>query len=297
MTNFIIENNILLFDRLNPLKNITRQVEDVNSEENIFGVEETETSCEQTNDSEMTLIAHRGYSEIAPENTIPAFIAAAENGFNAVECDIEWTKDGVPVILHDEKINKTARNADGSKIFFPKKCSKLTFEQLQQYDFGIWKGEEFKGTKIPSFEDLLNCCKDYDLNLYVELKDNSKFDEDKARLLVDYVKEAGLEDKITWISFNSSYLEMMSSLMPEARLGYLVKDYPNDKTMQVLESLKNSDNEVFLDIKLSKISEDYITMLQEEGFDFEAWTVNNEEELDNLNKLNCSGITTDSINK
>ena len=59
--------------------------------------------------NQVKVIAHRGYTETAPENTIPAFVAAAEKGYSTVECDIEWTKDGVPVILHDGTINTTAR--------------------------------------------------------------------------------------------------------------------------------------------------------------------------------------------
>ena len=147
-----------------------------------------------------TIIAHRGDSISAPENTIPAFIAAAENGFGTAECDIEWTKDNIPVLLHDSTINRTARQEDGSKLYWPRKCSNYTFEELQEFDFGIWKGEEFKGTKIPSFEQLLDCAKDYNLNLYVELKKTADFDEEKAKILVDLVKEAGLEENITWIS-------------------------------------------------------------------------------------------------
>lgn len=297
MTNFITGNSILSLSRYGILSDINEQMGLSEIDESIFSEKNTGAAFVQKKNSDMMFIAHRGYSEIAPENTIPAFIAAAENGFNTVECDIEWTKDGVPVILHDKTINKTARNKDGSRIIFPTKCSNLTYDELQQYDFGIWKGEEFKGTKIPSFEELLKCSSDYDLNLYIELKESSKFDEDRARILVDYVKAAGLEDKVTWISFNSDYLEMISKVMPEARLGYLEENIPDKNTIDVLKSLKNSENEVFLDVKSSKISDEFVMMLQKAGYDFEAWTVNNEDELSSLYSLNCMGITTDSINK
>ena len=169
--------------------------------------------------NQVKVIAHRGYTETAPENTIPAFVAAAEKGYSTVECDIEWTKDGVPVILHDATINRTARKENGWRLFFPRKCSDMTYDKLLEYDFGSWYSNDFKGTKIPSFDELLSCASDNDLNLYVELKETTDFNDEKAQALVDAVKNAGLEDKITWISFNEDYLKTMAKAMPEARLG------------------------------------------------------------------------------
>ncbi len=246
-------------------------------------------------DDDINVIAHRGYSSIAPENTIPAFIAAAKNGYNTVECDIEWTKDSVPVLLHDSTINRTARKSNGKKLFFPRKCSNMTYKQLLQYDFGSWKDKKYKGTKIPTFQELLDCSKDNNLNVYVELKESSGFDEKKAKILVDAVKEAGLEDKITWISFEDDYLQEIKNLMPDARLGYLTKKTPNAKTIDTLESLKTNENEVFLDVKASKMTDKASDLLDKSGFDFESWTVNDCSELDDLFSYDCKGITTDTI--
>lgn len=249
----------------------------------------------ENSDEDMKVIAHRGYSSEAPENTIPAFILAAEKGYDTVECDISWTKDSVPVLLHDNTINRTARKENGHRFFFRRKCSNYTYEQLQKLDFGSWKSEEYKGTKIPSFYEALDCIDEYNLNLYVELKENGKFDEEKAKILADAVKDAGLEDKITWISFNPDYLKMMSNLMPESRLGYLVEKEPSKKTVDVLQSLKTDSNEVFLDVKASKMTDKADTLLDEAGFDFEAWTVDDEEDLEKLYEYGCLGVTTNEL--
>lgn len=246
---------------------------------------------------EMNVAAHRGYSSIAPENTIPAIIKAAENGYDTVEVDISWTKDNVPVLLHDKTINRTARKENDKKPFFPKKCSKMTYEELLKYDFGSWFSDEFKGTKIPSFNELLECGKEYNLDLYIELKDTDDFNEERAKILAQSVKDAGLEDKITWISFNSDYLKTMRSVMPNSRLGYLSKKEVNEDTIKTLESLKNGENEVFLDIKSSKITKKGDNMLDEAGFDFEAWTIDNTEKLDTLKEYGCIGITSNSISE
>jgi len=250
---------------------------------------------EKATDDDMELIAHRGYSEIAPENTIPAFIAAANNGFDAVECDVAWTKDGVPVLLHDSTINRTARHKIGLGLFFTRECSDMNYKDLLKLDFGSWKGKEFKGTKIPTFSEFASCCSEYDLKPYVELKQSDDFSPEKAKILVDTIKEAGLEDEVTWISFNADYLKMIKELMPDARLGYLSSEKPSDETIATLKSLKTKENEIFLDVKSSVMDKASSEMLEDAGFSFEAWTVDDGEELDRLEDYDCKGITTNTL--
>lgn len=255
-----------------------------------------DSSCETVEETDgIAVIAHRGYSSEAPENTIPAIILAAENGYDTVECDINWTKDSVPVLLHDDTINRTSRTKGGWKYIFKRKCSNYTYEELQKFDFGSWKGKEYEGTKIPSFAQTLECCNEYDLNLYVEIKDSDNFDLEKAQILAETVKEAGMEDKVTWISFNPDYLKMISELMPEARLGYLTKKEPNEKTIKILEELQTENNEVFLDVKASKMTDEADKLLDDAGFDFEAWTVDDEETLEKMYSYDCQGITTNKL--
>ncbi len=244
---------------------------------------------------EFNVIAHRGYTATAPENTIPAFIEAAKKGYDKVECDIAWTKDSVPVLLHDDTINRTARYSNGWKPFFPKKSSDLTYEQLQKYDFGIWKGEEYEGTKIPTLLSFLECCKEYNLQPYIEIKQTSEFDAQKAKILADTVKQAGMEDSVTWISFNSDYLKLIGEEAQNCRLGFLTKGFSPIETIQTLQNLKTGSNDVFLDIKARAVNEGMKDVLSEAGFNFEAWTVDSPEELVNLITTNCSGVTTDFL--
>lgn len=273
-------------------------------ENTIFTDTEETTESEETNavteyaaQDEVKVVAHRGYSYQAPENTIPAFEKAAENGYDTVECDIGWTKDDVPVIIHDSTINRTARNSIGFKPIFPKWCSDMTYDKLQKYDFGSWFSSEYKGTKIPTFDELLQCGSENNLDLYVELKEGSGFDEEKAQILLQSLEGSGMEDKITWISFDESYLEIIKNLMPDARLGYLSRSSVSEDTIDTLDSLKTDGNEVFLDIKSSKIDEEGSEMLSDAGYDFEAWTVNSSDKLSDLAELNCKGITTDKLSK
>lgn len=247
------------------------------------------------NKKEFNIVAHRGDTTMAPENTIPAYIEAAKMGYSRVEADIAWTKDSIPVLLHDETINRTARYNNGFQPLLSKKCSDLTYNDLLKYDFGIWKGNEYEGTKIPTLSNFLDCCKNYNLQPYIELKQTSDFDAKKAKILVDSVKEAGIEDSVTWISFNADYLKLISDEMQNCRLGYLSKEFSPEKTMQILQNLKTESNDVFLDIKAKAVNDEMKSLLADAGFYFEAWTVDNAEELINLLTINCTGITTNFL--
>jgi glycerophosphoryl diester phosphodiesterase len=284
-------NNICLYTPLSVAVNSTKVEKSTESSFDEISTKEAQDDFS----SGMNVIAHRGYSDVAPENTIPAFIAAAEAGYTTVECDIEWTKDGVPVLLHDKNINRTARTQDGWKYLFPRKCSSYTYDELLKFDFGSWKDEKYKGTKIPTFTELLDCAKEYGLNVYVELKQNGAFDEEKAQILTQAVKEAGFEDNITWISFDANYLKMISEYMPEARLGFLSSKEVSEKTISVLQDLKTEENEVFLDVSSSKINKEADSMLDEAGFPFEIWDVNDNSRLQEFYEYECSGITTDRL--
>ena len=82
------------------------------------------------NNHPVRAVNHRGFNKVAPENTISAYRLSKENGFLFVECDVSFTSDNVPVLLHDDTINRTS-NGKG-------KVSNWTFEALRQLDFGSW---------------------------------------------------------------------------------------------------------------------------------------------------------------
>lgn len=92
------------------------------------------------------LVSHRGYNAIAPENTMSAFQKSYEYGYKYVETDVTFTADGVPVLLHDDSIDRTS-NGSG-------KIASLTYEYVRTLDFGSWKSEEYVGEKIPSLMNL-----------------------------------------------------------------------------------------------------------------------------------------------
>jgi glycerophosphoryl diester phosphodiesterase len=92
-------------------------------------------------------IGHRGSTIFAPENTLPAIEKAIELGFEYVEIDVRYTSDGVPILLHDDELDRTT---DGSG-----RVAELTLEEIQQYDAGSWFSDEFVGTRVPALEEAL----------------------------------------------------------------------------------------------------------------------------------------------
>lgn len=240
-------------------------------------------------------INHRGYSSEAPENTLPAYKKSAEVGFEFVECDVQWTSDNIPVLLHDLTINRTGRNADGSAISEEIAIRDLTYEEALQYDFGIFKGSAYSGTKIPTFREFLELCRNLALHPYIEIKD---VETEQIAILFDIVKENGLENACTWISFDVESLRTISELHPSARLGYVRIGVEGDgisrADVQNLLSLRNQYNDVFLNASTPYGADDLVSVAKTNKFPLEVWCPNTEEEIIALPSY-VSGVTSDNF--
>ena len=117
--------------------------------------------------AKINVISHRGANLVAPQNTLPAFRKSFEIGCDGVETDIHLTKDGVPVLCHNFTIDETSTGNGAIKD--------MTLEELLQFDFGSYKGEEFKDTKIPLLEDFIKLCKENNINAIISLFDIDLF--------------------------------------------------------------------------------------------------------------------------
>ena len=129
------------------------------------------------------LQAHRGVSTEFPENTIAAFQASIDQGYNIIELDTKYTKDGVCVVLHDRTLNRTARTPDGESLPEELKIADVTFEEARSLDYGIWKGEQFKGEKIPTLDETLEFIAKHDMPYKFDNVWESYTDEQKEDFL------------------------------------------------------------------------------------------------------------------
>lgn len=124
--------------------------------------------------------SHRGGVYYTPENTMPAFRDALAQGFDVIETDPTLTKDGVIVLSHDATVNRCLRHPDGSLIEEQQRIRDLTYEELMAYDAGLIKGEAFRGTKVPTLEELFSAADGTDtvicIDKYVKWYDGEKLD-------------------------------------------------------------------------------------------------------------------------
>lgn len=239
-------------------------------------------------------VARRGYHVQAPENTMPAFAAAVEAGYQFLESDVHFTKDGVAVLCHDSTINATARNADGSKIVGVKSIQFMTYEELLQYDFGIAAGEAYRGTRIPTFREWIAFCREADVTPYIELK--SRMTTEQVQTLMQFVEEAGMTDRAVWISFtwNLRMLQDVVATNPEAEVGLLSNGLANT-TVAMAKTLQTGQNRVFLDVLHTAVNRLSMQLAAQAGLEVEAYTVNDAELADALTSLGVVGITTNTL--
>ena len=161
------------------------------------------------------IIAHRGASYLAPENTLAAFRKAMEVGADGVEMDVQQTKDGGLVIHHDFIIDMHTDIA--GKIY------DMTMGELKELDFGSWKDVSFSDEKIATLQEALALCKEMEGTI-VQLEMKATIDDDPEFVprVIRAIREAEIADRLVLISFNHNLLRQAKQLMPEITVGALV---------------------------------------------------------------------------
>lgn len=241
--------------------------------------------------SSVKSINHAGYNFAAPINTLPAFEESAKQGYRYVETDIRLTKDRVPVLLHSDVINEYARNDDGSELSEEVRISDINYEEALKYDFGIFMGEKYAGTRLATFDEFIYLCKEKKLHPYIELKAETGLTFMDLQKLIDKVQESDMLDNVTWISYTTGYLDYVRNCYTKARLG-LVVDEIQEKSLLQVKALKTERNEVFLNSL--EHDADAVAICKERDIPLEAWVVDDVEEVKSLDPY-ISGITSDNL--
>lgn len=219
--------------------------------------------ADKTRNYNVISINHRGFST-APENTLLAFKQSKIHGFDYVETDVRFTSDGVAVLLHDASINRTARNADGTAISGTVNIADITYEQALTYDFGIYKGSEYAGTKIPKYEDFLALCRNISLIPCIELKAGTR---EQVYALYDLAAQYGLKNKAIWLSQTFTYLAYIRDYS-DATLVYCRSTYTPDT-----QYLKNDGNKVIAGLPSAGITAETVSACIAAGYEIWQYTV------------------------
>lgn len=164
-----------------------------------------------TTKNKLELIAHRGFIDSATQNTMQAFTSAINSGADSLECDVQISSDGIPVVFHDSTVDSLT-NGTGS-------LSALTLTQLQALKFTAVIGTIVDGTKIPTFLDVLTYCKQTGTKLYPEIKGYRT--QADIQLIIDDINNAGMENQVFIQSFRISDLQYYRNLNSVASLGFL----------------------------------------------------------------------------
>ncbi len=161
------------------------------------------------------LVAHRGLSSLAPENTLASVDLAAQYRIPWVEIDVQLSSDGVPVVIHDESF----RRYNGNK----KLVRQTSLKEIKQQDVGAWFDLQFTGEKVPTLSEMLDLCYHANLGVNIELKHFPK--EDPYRLtqnICNIVKESALpENRIIFSCFSAEIIGLCKEYLPYIRRGYI----------------------------------------------------------------------------
>ena len=210
------------------------------------------------------ILAHRGASAYAPENTLEAFRLALEMGADGFELDVHLSKDGHLVVIHDESVNRTT-NGTGE-------VRDLTLAELKALDACNGK-EAYRGAKIPTLEEVFELIKDTHHIVNVELKtDNYPYPGLEEQCL-ELVARMGLEDRVIYSSFNHFTLMKMRQLKPDAKLGMLF----GDVMVRPWEYAERLNVNYLHPMKLNIWTPDFTKDAGEAGYGVNVWTVNDEK--------------------
>ncbi|HBF31195.1 glycerophosphodiester phosphodiesterase family protein [Rhizobium sp.] len=217
------------------------------------------------------LIAHRGASAYAPENTLAAMREAKKRGARWVEIDVKLTRDGHPVIIHDDKVDRTT-NGKGL-------VAGLTLQDIRALDAGSWFDPSFAGEKVPTFEELIETVLELDLGLQVELKPTAGDDVETAdtacaALLRHWPHARG---RLFLSSFSVRSLTRAAKLMPDVPRAFAVVVPPKDPRALLAEV----DAQI-LHCTSDLVDAEALARLNESGVEFAVATINKAEDAKRL---------------
>ena len=234
---------------------------------------------------EPQIVAHRGASKDAPENTLPAFRLGWEQGADAIEGDFWLTKDGHIVCIHD---GQTKKYSETNLV-----VSDSTLAELQQLDVGAYRGQAFKGTCIPTISEVfatIPCQK----KIYIEVKCGAEI----IPALLKELQKSGLQkEQVVVISFKQQVIRELKAQAPDYK-AYWLSGFKKQKTGEItpsLDSVLSTLDEIRADGLSSStaIPNNFISPIINAGYEWHVWTVNDPKLAKKFRKLGVQSITTD----
>jgi len=232
------------------------------------------------------IIAHRGYSARAPENTIAALEAAIEAGARALEFDLHTAACGTPVLFHDPHLGRTTNGVGPLR--------RRTLQQLQALDAGSWFSEAFAGERIPSLGEALDAVAGRVDALYPEVKGYREL-EDLDRM-ARIVEDAGLTAHTTFIAMDYAVLDRIRGRLPNGEIGYIVEK--PERFDEALERAVAAGRAILdLDARIALARPETVRRARDAGLDVAVWTVDDPGDATRLWDLGVTRFTTNEVER
>lgn len=234
---------------------------------------------EQGEDQMTKVFAHRGASGYAPENTLEAFALAGEQGAQGIELDVQLTKDGEVVVIHDETIDRVSTGKGAVRDY--------TLEELRRFSFHNHK-KEYEGVQIPTLREVLKQVKPGGMEVNIELKTGIYWYPGLEEKTVELVKAAGMENRVIYSSFNHYSVQKILELDAEAETAYLYSDV----LLNVENYAKNTGvcglHPAVYHLKMADFLESY----RRSGLKVRVWTVNDEADMRQFIEKDLEAVIT-----
>lgn len=229
-------------------------------------------------------VAHRGESEIAPENTLPALRMALAGPAEFIEIDLGLSQDGIPVLMHDETVDRTT-NGTG-------RVDELTFAQLRELDAGSWLDPSFAGTHIPAFAEFLYDFAPSGKKALIELKDF--WAEEDVRVLSGLIHDSGAQNRVVFGSKNFATIENLRFAAEGFPRVIIHRDMPPDPV-----GLVHYYDAIAIVVALgsAEAHPDKVVELHDAGLGLIVYTLNTKARWSSAIALGVDGIVSDRADK
>ncbi|MGH3318161.1 MAG: glycerophosphodiester phosphodiesterase [Nocardioidaceae bacterium] len=242
-------------------------------------------------DSDVDVIAHRGSSGSAPENTLAAIRLAIRHDADVVENDIQRTRDGELVIIHDTTLDRTT---DVEQVFparAPWNVGDFTLEEIKRLDAGSWFAPRFAGQEVPTLEEWVNAVGGQ-AGMLLEPKSPALYpgierDLDKELRSLPAFNRALRADRVVVQSFDHLWLRQYEDLAPDVPVGLLYGTDPTEAEVTAAATWAQQVNPA-----LGAIEEDTVERIHAHGLEANVWTVNAGQDMHTAIEWGVDGIIT-----
>lgn len=219
--------------------------------------------------------AHRGYSAVYPENTIPAFKGAIQVGADWAELDVQQTADGEVIVMHDSNLKRTTG--------LDKEVWQVTWDEIKDLDNGSWFDKKYQTVRIPTLEEVLKVCRGK-IHLNIEIKP-SGHDKDLEEQVAKLLKKYHMRDTCVVSSLKYDSLRKIKEADDSIETAYITSvSYGNFTDLEYADGYS---------VESTLLSKSFVNKAQKAGKQIYVWTVNSEERLEKVVGMGIDNVITD----